>query len=122
MKNLNSMKVLTVILMGIIILCVATTSFAAQSITSIQASTGNNTTDGSVNNLANDVPTNNTANNTLEDNTLSNSLETNNVVENDTSGTLPDTGAKLSIGLISLIALTSISAVYTYINVKKYNI
>jgi len=45
---------------------------------------------------------------------------TNNTPVNNT--VLPDTGASSSTGIIILMVLTSVSAVYTYMKVKEYNI
>lgn len=115
MKKVNKLKVLTIVLMGIIILCSARMSFAATSITSISTSSGN-----SANNAVNNIATNNTSNNVVtNENVVKNEPNYNNVVNNTT---LPDTGAKSSIAIFVLILLTSVSAVYTYIKVKQYNI
>lgn len=122
MKKVSKLKILTVVLMGIMILCSAKMTFAAQSISTISTSSGNssnnniseignssNNTNGTDNNLTN---TNNVANNTLQP-------TNNNTVQNTT---LPDTGAKSSVAIVFLIVLASISAIYTYKKVKEYNI
>lgn len=119
MKKVSKLKILTVVLMGIMILCSAKMTFAAQSISTISTSSGNssnnniseigNSSNNTDNNLTN---TNNVANNTLQP-------TNNNTVQNTT---LPDTGAKSSVAIVFLIVLASISAIYTYKKVKEYNI
>ncbi|MCI8290881.1 MAG: hypothetical protein HFJ25_01290 [Clostridia bacterium] len=115
MKSINKLKVLTLILMVISVIFFAKTSFAATSITSISTSSGN-----ASNNVVNNIP-NNVVENTPKNNAIVNNAPTannyNNVVSN-----IPETGAKSSTVLMFLIGLTSVSAVYTYIKVKKYNI
>ncbi len=113
MKNTNKLKILTVILMGILILCSARMTFAAQAINNISTipSTDQN------------ISGNNATLNNISNNTSNNSLITNNVTNNASRNeTLPKTGAELSVGLVGLISFVSISAIYTYIKVKKYNI
>ena len=105
MRRVNKLKVLTVILMAILVACSAKMSLAATAITSISGSTGNAADNNTVNNIATNNVVANTSNNTVVTNT-----------------SLPDTGAKSTIGLIVLIGLTSVSAVYTYRKIKKYNI
>lgn len=114
MRRVNKLKVLTVILMAILVACSAKMSLAATAITSISGSTGNAADNNTVNNIA--------TNNVVENNTVNNVVAntSNNTVVTNTS--LPDTGAKSTIGLIVLIGLTSVSAVYTYRKIKKYNI
>lgn len=114
MKSINKLKVLTLVLMIISVIFFAKTSFAATSITSISTSSGN-ASNNVVNNIPNNVVENTPQNNTVVNNTPANNY--NNVVSN-----IPETGAKSSVVLMFLIGLTSISAVYTYIKVKKYNI
>lgn len=116
MKKINKLKLLTLGLMVVLVMCYAKTSFAAATqITSISSSSGN-----SANNIVNNLPTNviNGAENKPENNVVNLPQNNyNNVVEK-----IPDTGAQSYTVLIILIGLTSISAVYTYIKVKKYNI
>lgn len=114
MKSINKLKVLTLVLMIISIVFFAKTSFAATSITSISTSSGN-ASNNVVNNIPNNVVENTPQNNAIVNNTPANNY--NNVVSN-----IPETGAKSSTVLMFLIGLTSISAAYTYIKVKKYNI
>ena len=109
MKRIRILKLLTVVLVMLLIVGIAKSSFAAPTISPIDNSTGNGT-----NNTINGI-----SSNELENNTLNNVIENNTPVNNTT---LPDTGAKSSTGLIVLIVLTSVSAVYTYIKVKEYNI
>lgn len=111
MKKINKLKVLTVIVMVMLIVFSAKFSFA-QTITTIGNSTGNGTNNTSLNN----VQTNNVVNNTsVPVNNTPAPAPVNNTV-------LPDTGAKSSTGILVLITLTSISAIYTYTKVRKYNI
>jgi LPXTG-motif cell wall-anchored protein len=122
MKKVNKLKVLTVILMGVLIVCSAKMSFAATAISTISSSSGNSTNNAAVNNISNENNTVQNESNTVtnEDNAVTtNNIVTNNVVNNTT---LPDTGAKSSTAIIFLIVLTSISAIYTYKKVKEYNI
>lgn len=112
MNKTNILKLITIIAVVGLILGFSKVNFA---VTSIETSGGNKTNNviNSVNNTSNNV-TNNTENNTTTP------LNTNNTITNNT--VLPDTGAKSSLGIIVLIALTSVSAVYTYVKVKEYNI
>lgn len=112
MKKMNKLKVLTVIAMIMLVVLSAKYSFA-QTITTIGNSTGNTNNNSSINN----VQTNNVANNTPApvNNTPVNNTPVNNTV-------LPDAGTKSSAGILVLITLTSISAIYTYTKVRKYNI
>lgn len=113
MKRVSKLKILTVVVMVMLIIFSAKVSFA-QTITSIGNSTGNTANNTSVNN----VVTNNTTNN------ITNNTPTNNVVNNTpvNNTVLPDTGAASTTGIFVLMALTSISAIYTFIKVRKYNI
>ena len=95
MKKINKLKVLTLIAMIMLVVFSAKYSFA-QTITTIGNSTGN-----------------------TSNNTNLNNVQTNNVVNNTV---LPDAGTKSSTGILVLITLTSISAIYTYTKVRKYNI
>ena len=107
MNKTNILKLITIIAVVGLILGFSKVNFA---VTSIETSGGNKTNNviNSVNNV-----TNNTENNTTP-------LNKNNTITNNT--VLPDTGAKSSLGIIVLIALTSVSAIYTYVKVKEYNI
>lgn len=114
MKKSSVLKLMTVVVMIALILGTAKMSFAATQIQPIENSGGNsagNNTLNSVNNTSNNT-TNNVANNTIPVNNT-------NKVENTT---LPEAGKESSLGIVVLIALTSISAIYTYIKVKEYNI
>lgn len=120
MKNINKLKLITIGLMILLVICYAKTSFAAATqITSISTSSGNSA-NNVVNNLPNGVntvvnePTNNVVNVATTNNSYNNY---NNVVNN-----IPDTGAESYTAIMILIVLTSISTVYTYIKVKKYNL
>lgn len=123
MKKVNKLKILTVILMGILILCSAKMSFAAQSITAISTSTGN-TGNNNINNISTNTDNSNNLNNTgndIQNNSSNNLLPVNNAA-NTQNTVLPDAGAKSSATIVFLIVLTSISAIYTYKKVKEYNI
>ena len=100
MNKTSILKLITIIAVVGLILGFSKVNFA---VTSIETSGGNKT-----NNVIN-----NTENNTTP-------LNKNNTITNNT--VLPDTGAKSSLGIIVLIALTSVSAIYTYVKVKEYNI
>lgn len=107
MNKTSILKLITIIAVVGLILGFSKVNFA---VTSIETSGGNKT-----NNVINSV--NNTSNNVTNNTTP---LNTNNTITNNT--VLPDTGAKSSLGIIVLIALTSVSAIYTYVKVKEYNI
>ena len=104
MKKSSVLKLMTVVVMIALILGTAKMSFAATQIQPIENSGGNSAGNNTLNSVNN--TTNNVANNT-------------NKVENTT---LPEAGKESSLGIVVLIALTSISAIYTYIKVKEYNI
>ncbi len=107
MNKISKLKIVTVFLMAMLIIFSAKSSFA-QPITTIGNSTGNSTNNTPVNNIAQNNVTNNVVNTVAPE-------PVNNTV-------LPDTGASSSTGIIILMVLTSVSAVYTYIKVKEYNI
>lgn len=114
MKKLSVLKVITVLLMVALIIGVAKSSFAASTIQvqSIENS-GGNSSNNVVNNVQNEPVNNVPVNNTPAPSPTP--TPANNTV-------LPKTGAKSTTGLVVLMVLTSISAVYTYIKVKEYNI
>lgn len=110
MKKSSVLKLMTVVVMIALILGTAKMSFAATQIQPIENSGGNSAGNNTLNSVNN--TTNNVANNTI-------SVNNTNKVENTT---LPEAGKESSLGIVVLIALTSISAIYTYIKVKEYNI
>ncbi len=110
MKKSSVLKLMTVVVMIALILGTAKMSFAATQIQPIENSGGNSAGNNTLNTVNN--TTNNVANNTIPVNNT-------NKVENTT---LPEAGKESSLGIVVLIALTSISAIYTYIKVKEYNI
>jgi uncharacterized protein HemX len=110
MKKSSVLKLMTVVVMIALILGTAKMSFAATQIQPIENSGGNSAGNNTLNSVNN--TTNNVANNTIPVNNT-------NKVENTT---LPEAGKESSLGIVVLIALTSISAIYTYIKVKEYNI
>ena len=97
-----------------LVIGIAKSSFAVSTITAIENSSGNGT-----NNTLNNIARNEPVNNTPVNNTPVNNTPVNNVPINQP---MPDTGAKSSTGFIVLIALTSVSAIYTFIKVREYNI
>lgn len=110
MKKSSVLKLMTVVVVIALILGTAKMSFAATQIQPIENSGGNSAGNNTLNSVNN--TTNNVANNTIPVNNT-------NKVENTT---LPEAGKESSLGIVVLIALTSISAIYTYIKVKEYNI
>ena len=114
MKKESILKLLTIVLMVALIVGIAKSSLAVAAIKSIENSTVNET-----NNTLNNVSTNEPENNVTENNTIPVNNNTNNVPVNEP---IPDTGAKSSAGIIVLIVVASVSALYTYTKVKKYNI
>ena len=110
MKKSSVLKLMTVVVMIALILGTAKMSFAATQIQPIENSGGNSAGNNTLNSVNN--TTNNVANNTIPVNNT-------NKVENTT---LPEAGKESSLGIVVLISLTSISAIYTYIKVKEYNI
>ena len=99
MKRESILKLLTVFVMVALVIGIAKSSFAVSTITAIENSSGNGT-NNTLNNIARNEPVNNVPINQP----------------------MPDTGAKSSTGFIVLIALTSVSAIYTFIKVREYNI
>lgn len=114
MKKESILKLFTVVIMIAIIIGIAKSSLAVSTITAIENSSGNGT-----NNVVNNIPANQPVNNTPLNNIPINNTPVNNVPVNKT---IPEAGAKSSTGLIVLITLASVSAIYTYIKVRKYNI
>lgn len=111
MKKSSVLKLMTVVIMIALILGSAKISFAAAQIQPIENSGGNSAGNNTLNSV-NNTSTNNVVNNTIPVNNT-------NKVENTP---LPEAGKESSLGIVVLIALTSISAIYTYIKVKEYNI
>lgn len=127
----NWLKVVTLILMIVIVICSAKLSFA---VTSIPTTGGNNTP---TNRATNNVPSGSSSNNALGANTPSNGsangslnmqqppVSNNNSVQGNkpttTNGTIPETGAESVLPLIIMGSLATVSAVYTYSKVKRYN-
>ena len=115
MKKVNKYKILTVILLAIVVICSARLSFAV-----------------SINNGGNNIPTITTTNGSAANNTvpnIANNLTVNEPVNTPaptpapvTNTVLPETGAESQIGLVVLIVVASISAIYTYSKVKEYNV
>ncbi len=122
MKRTNILKLITIIAVVALIIGASQLSYAANTITPIEKSGGNGT-NNTVNTVSNTESnsTNNTANNTLN-NVTNNVTNNNSTIPVNNSTALPDAGAESSIGLFVLIGLATVSAVYTYIKVKEYNI
>ena len=110
MKKSSVLKLMTVVVMIALILGTAKMSFAATQIQPIENSGGNSAENNTLNSVNN--TNNNVANNTIPVNNT-------NKVENTT---LPEAGKESSLGIVVLVALTSISAIYTYVKVKEYNV
>ena len=106
MKKINKLKVLTLIAMIMLVVFSAKYSFA-QTITTIGNSTGNTSNNTNLNN----VQTNNVVNNTP--------APVNNTPAPVNNTVLPDAGTKSSTGILVLITLTSISAIYTYTKLEN---
>ena len=123
MKNLKFVKLILVILIGAMILSVATSVLAAEDETVFDLSqiTGNNTT----NTPATNTPATNTPNGTLDTNGLrSNATPTATTnTNNNTYGNtnLPHSGlADSSLPIAALIVIFGISAAYAYKKVQDY--
>ena len=130
MKRTNILKLITIIAVVALIIGASQLSYAANTITPIEKSGGNGT-NNTVNTVSNTESntesnsTNNTSNNTSNNksnNTSNNVTNNNSTIPVNNSTALPEAGAESSIGLFVLIGLTAVSAVYTYIKVKEYNI
>lgn len=127
MRNNSKLKVLTLVLMIVLILCFARNTFAAAQITTINQNSANpsiSTSTGNApsNNNLNNIPTNNQAKNNVVQPT-NNGLEApRNLPNTVTNTSIPETGAKSSTMLIGLIIFALVSTVYTYLKIKKYNI
>lgn len=126
MKRTNILKLITIIAVVALIIGASQLSYAANTITPIEKSGGNGT-NNTVNTVSNTESnsTNNTSNNTSNNksnNTSNNVTNNNSTIPVNNSTSLPEAGAESSIGLFVLIGLTAVSAVYTYIKVKEYNI
>ena len=115
MKKVNKYKILTVILLSIVVICSARLSFA----TSINNGNngGNNLTPVSI---SNGSAANNTVSNIANNTPAPSPSPSPSPVPNNTA--LPQTGAESTSGLIVLIVVASISAIYTYSKVKEYNV
>ncbi len=116
MKKISVLKVLTVLLMAVLVVGVAESTFAATPTIQVQSieNSGGNSSNNVVNNVRNEPVNNIPVNNTP--------APVNNTPAPVSNKVLPDAGAKSTAGIVVLIALTSISAIYTYIKVKEYNI
>ena len=132
MKKNVILKFLVLVLMVAVIFGVAKSSFAVSTITPIEnGNTGANNTAG--NNTANNVtvapvntapantaPANNVANNAPTNTAPANNAVVNNSPVNNT--VIPATGAKSAAGLFILMGVFGVSAVYTFVRLKKYEI
>ncbi len=130
MKNSKLVKLLLVTLMVAMIGIIGTEVFAAEgenyddlqqllnNTTSNNGTTANNTT---ASNTTSNNTTNNTAknNSTLNTSAITNSSATNNV-NNTTNTALPKTGVESSTGMIVLITVCGISAIYAFKKIRDY--
>lgn len=109
MKKNGIFKLLILVLMSVVIIGIAKSSFAVSTITAIENSTGNGT-----NNTINNISTNEPVNNIPVNNVVQN-VPVNNTV-------IPQTGAKSATGLFVIMGILGLSAVYTFVKIKKYEI
>lgn len=124
MRNNSKLKVLTLIVMIVLIICSARVTFAATQIQQIQTTNGSSANNningistpgaGTNNNIAR--PTNNVVT------PPANNVVPNNVPNTTTNTTIPQTGAESTTMLFVLIGFATISTIYTYLKIKKYNI
>ena len=120
MRKSFVLKIVTVVFMILLVCGFAKLSFAAtQTITALN-SIENDTVGNGSNNTVNNITANEPANNTVENNTLTNNVPVNNTPVNNTA--IPETGAKSNVGLFTLMGIFSVSAVYTFVKIKKYEI
>lgn len=125
MRNNSKLKVLTLIVMIVLIICSARVTFAATQITPIGTSNGSSANNTNMNGIStpgagtNNIsrPTNNTF--TTPDN---NTVTPNNVPNTVTNSSIPQAGAESTTMLFVLIGFATISTIYTYLKIKKYNI
>lgn len=125
MRNNSKLKVLTLIVMIVLIICSARTTFAASQIQSIQTTNGSTATNNNMNGITTPgAPTNNVAQPTNNAITApTNNIATPNRVPNTVTNTaIPQTGAESTTMLFVLIGFATISTIYTYLKIKKYNI
>lgn len=127
MKKNVILKFLVLVLMVAVIFGVAKSSFAVSTITPIEnGNTGANNTAGknTANNVTvapvNTAPANNVANNAPTNTAPANNAVVNNSPVNNT--VIPATGAKSVAGLFILMGVFGVSAVYTFVKLKKYEI
>lgn len=124
MRNNSKLKVLTLIVMIVLIICSARVTFAATQIQQIQTTNGSSANNNNVNGIStpgagtNNItrPTNNTFT------PPANNATPNNVPNTTTNTTIPQTGAESTTMLFVLIGFAIISTIYTYLKIKKYNI
>ncbi len=132
MKKINSLKVITLVLMIMLAISVSSRVFADDT-PAITTLTGNNTNQGntSIGTISDNTTGNGTTNtNTNNTNNTNNAINNTNVATNlpttnnstSTSDSLPKAGLSSSSTIIFLIIATSISAIYTYKKVKEYNL
>ncbi len=123
MRNNSKLKVLTLIVMVVLIICSARTTFAAAQITPIGTSNGSSANNTNMNGISTPGANNNNVtqpgNNALN---VPNVTVPNNVPNTVVNTTIPETGAESTTMLFVLIGFASISTIYTYLKIKKYNI
>lgn len=109
--------------MVVLIICSARTTFAAAQITPIGTSNGSSANNTNMNGISTPGANNNNVtqpgNNALN---VPNVTVPNNVPNTVVNTTIPETGAESTTMLFVLIGFASISTIYTYLKIKKYNI
>lgn len=124
MRNNSKLKVLTLIVMIVLIICSARVTFAATQIQQISTTNGSSANNNNVNGIS--TPGAGTNNITRPTNNVvtppANNVVPNNVPNTTVNTTIPETGAESTTMLFVLIGFATISTIYTYLKIKKYNI
>ena len=141
MNKINSLKLITLILMIVLIISVANRVFAADGIQTLTVNSGNTNSGsqiGTVNNAnetgnsngsqigtinnANETGNVNTGNSVVGGTNTNSNLPVSNTVNNKaTNQNIPYAGLSSNSTILFLLVATSISAIYTYKKVKEYN-
>lgn len=121
MKKTNLVKIISILLISVVVMSLATAVYAANENDTGYNDLTNTLTNGSTNNT--NTNSNNTANNTnVTNNTANNTNKTNNTNNSSiyNSTNLPKTGIGDSIPVAMLVVIFGISAVYAYKKIKEY--
>ena len=116
MKKTNSIKAILILIIGVILISVSTSVFAADN--EYTELTLNNTSTNNTNVSNSNTNKTNTNTNTNKTNTNTNKTNTNSSLYNNTS--LPKTGIEDSIPVALLVTVFGISAVYAYKKISDY--